>query len=96
MTKRTVYNGGKVITENEQVILTQPGNSWDTNYHAYDKDNRIEYLVDINDVVDTEEEWEDGGVLWEDFKQGDLTLIIENAWRAFDKDGEEIELDRGW
>lgn len=55
MTKRTVYNGGKVITENEQVILTQPHNSWDTNYHAYDKDNRIEYLVDINDVVDTEE-----------------------------------------
>ena len=96
MTKRTVYNGGRVITENEQVILTYPNNSWDTNYHAYDKDNRIEYLVDILDVVGTEEECEDGSVLWEEFKQGDLTLIIENAWRAFDKDGEEIELDRGW
>ena len=96
MTKRTVYNGGKVITENEQVILTCPRSSWDTNYHAYDKDASIEYLVDIIDVVDTEEEWEDGGVLWEDFKQGDLTLIIENAWRAFDKDREEIEIYRGW
>ena len=96
MTKRTVYNGGRVITENEQMILTYPNNSWDTNYHAYDKDNRIEYLIDINDIADTEEEWEDGGVLWEEFKQGDLTLIIENTWRALDKDGEELELDRGW
>ena len=96
MTKRTVYNGGKVITENEQVILTYPRSSWDTNYHAYDKDAGIEYLVDINDVVDTEEEWEDGGVLWKDFKQNELETIIEYAWKAFDKDGEELELDRGW
>lgn len=95
MTKRTVYNGGQVITENEVMILTRPKHSWDTNYHAYDKDNRIEYLIDINDVVDTEEGWENGGVLWEEFKQVDLELSIEYAWKAFDKDGDEIELDKG-
>lgn len=96
MTKRTVYNGGKVITENEQVILTYPLNSWDTNYHAYDKDNRIEYLIDINDVVDNEEEYEAGGVMWEDFKQGELETIIINAWKAYDSEGEEVIINIEW
>jgi len=82
MTKRTVYNGGKVITENEQVILTQPRNSWDTNYHAYDKEAGIEYLIDINNIADTEEEWEDGGVMWEEFKLGELEALIQYAWKA--------------
>lgn len=34
--------------------------------------------------------------MWEEFKQGELETIIENTWRAFDKDGEAIELDSGW
>ena len=96
MTKRTVYNGGKVITENEQVILTCPRSSWDTNYHAYDKDAGIEYLVDINDVVDTEEGWENGGVMWEEFKQGELETIIINAWKAYDSEGEEVIINIEW
>jgi len=96
MTKRTVYNGGKVITENEQVILTRPRNEYDTNYHAYDKDAGIEYLIDINDIADNEEEYEAGGVMWEEFKLGELETLILYAWKAYDKHGEEFIIDIQW
>lgn len=32
--------------------ITQNLNTWDTNYHVFDLDNRLDYLIDISDFVD--------------------------------------------
>lgn len=42
-------------------LLYAPQNAWDMNYHLLDNDKKIEYLIDINDVTDNEDD-EDGGL----------------------------------
>jgi hypothetical protein len=40
------------IFEKDGHILTGIRNTWDTNYHLYDKTNEVEYLIDCDDVDD--------------------------------------------
>lgn len=32
--------------------ITKNLNTWDTNYHVFDLDNRLDYLIDISDFID--------------------------------------------
>jgi hypothetical protein len=38
------------LAEKEGYILTGIKNTWDTNYHLYDSNNDIEYLIDCDDM----------------------------------------------
>lgn len=48
--ERKVFWGGYVIKEEDRMILTAPQNSQDMNYHLYDLNKDIEYLIDIDDM----------------------------------------------
>lgn len=48
--ERKVFWGGYVIKEHGEMILTSNKNTWDTNYHLYDRDEEIEYLIDTSDL----------------------------------------------
>lgn len=45
-----VFRGGNVIHEEESFILTKPKNTQDMNYHLYNLMERVEYLIDIDDL----------------------------------------------
>lgn len=45
-----VFRGGKIIQEEGNFILTKPKNTWDMNYHLYSLLERVEYLIDIDDL----------------------------------------------
>ena len=47
-----------IITENEKYLLRRPLNCWDMNYHLIEKETGKDYLIDIGDVADNEEERE--------------------------------------
>ena len=91
------YNGGKVIAEKGNLILTRPRNSWDMNYHIHNTENDLEYLVDIGDVFDTFEELEqhdEAGILFEELKQLDFDNIFDNIWKTINADGENVPFER--
>ena len=48
-------------TNRKNFNLYGPQNSWDTNYHLLDNKKEIEYLIDIDDVSDDEND-ENGGL----------------------------------
>ena len=54
--------------------ITQNLNTWDTNYHVFDLDNRLDYLIDISDFVD-----EFGNV---NPKTIELELLINLSWKV--------------
>lgn len=64
-------------------ILKDTKNNWDMNYHLYDTDKDIEYLLDTDIVIDPDHP-DDGGVFfWEDFiGLYDIGIMIEMSWKA--------------
>ena len=76
------------ISKKDGFILTSPKNSWDMNYHLIDFDNRIDYLIDIDDVFDTYEEMEENevcGVLYSELVSLDnIDELIEISWKTTD------------
>jgi len=52
--KNNVYSGGRIFKQSKRYVMTHPKNSWDMNYHLYDKVENIEYLIDIDDIGEYE------------------------------------------
>ena len=70
-----------MITTKKNYKLYAPRNSWDTNYHLLDDDKEIEYLIDVNDVTDDEDD-EDGGLFIKTLLGlKDIDEILIYAWR---------------
>ena len=61
--------------------LYAPQNSWDTNYHLMDTENNIEYLIDMDDITNDEND-EDGGLFIKTLLElQDLDEILSYAWK---------------
>lgn len=74
------------IAENEKYLLKHPLNSWDMNYHLIEKETGKDFLVDIGDVADNEQEREkyDLNLLFSDLQNLDIDLIKENSWKTLE------------
>ena len=73
-----------IISENKKYLLKSPFNTWDMNYHLIEKETGIDYLVDIDDVADNQEELEEYGLslLYFDLQSLEVDLIKENSWKT--------------
>lgn len=73
-----------IIAENEKYLSKYPLNSWDMNYHLIEKETGKDYLVDIGDVADNEQEREkyDLNLLFSDLQNLEIDLIKENSWKT--------------
>lgn len=77
-----------IIAENEKYLLRRPLNCWDMNYHLIEKETGKDYLIDIGDVADNEEEREkyDLNLLFSDLQNLDIDLLIENSWKTLEEE----------
>ena len=70
-----------MTTNKENYTLYGPQNSWDMNYHLLDDDKKIEYLIDIDDVTDNEND-KDGGLFIETLLElKDIDTILSYVWK---------------
>ena len=76
-----LFHGAKIIRKSGGYILTYPLNTWDTNYHLYDTLNRIEYLIDLDEVGSDYSDLEYCSILFNDFLELDLNDLIEYTWK---------------
>ena len=68
-------------TTKENFKLYAPQNSWDMNYHLLDDNKKIEYLIDIDEVTNDEND-EDGGLFIKTLLElQDLDEILSYAWK---------------
>ena len=76
-----------IIAENEKYLLKHPLNSWDMNYHLIEKETGKDYLIDIGDVADNEQEREkyDLNLLFSDLQNLEIDLIKENSWKTLEE-----------
>lgn len=77
-----------IIAENEKYLLKHPLNSWDMNYHLIEKETGKDFLVDIGDVADNEQELEkyDLNLLFSDLQNLEIDLIKENSWKTLEEE----------
>lgn len=77
-----------IIAENEKYLLKRPLNSWDMNYHLIEKETGKDFLVDIGDVADNEEERKkyDLNLLFSDLQNLEIELIKENSWKTLEEE----------
>jgi len=69
-------------TKKENYKLYAPQNSWDMNYHLLDDNKKIEYLIDIDEITNDENEHEDGGLFIKTLLElQDLDEILDYAWK---------------
>lgn len=75
-----------IIAENEKYLLKHPLNSWDMNYHLIEKETWKDYLIDIDDVADNQQELEkyDLNLLFSDLQNLEIDLIKENSWKTLE------------
>lgn len=75
-----------IIAENEKYWLKHPLNCWDMNYHLIEKETWKDYLVDIDDVADNQQELEkyDLNLLFSDLQNLEIDLIKENSWKTLE------------
>ena len=67
--------------ETKNYILYGPQNAWDMNYHLLDDVKKIEYLIDIDDVSDDEND-ENGGLYIETLLNlADIDEILDHVWK---------------
>ena len=73
-----------IIAENEFYLIKSPLNEWDMNYHLIEKETGKDFLIDIDDVADNEEEREkyELGLLFSDLKNLVIDLLIEYSWKT--------------
>ena len=76
-----------IIAENEKYLLKHPLNSWDMNYHLIEKETGKDFLIDIGDVADNEQELEkyDLNLLFSDLQNLEIDLIKENSWKTLEE-----------
>jgi len=68
-------------TTKKHLTLYAPQNCWDMNYHLLDSEKEIEYLIDIDDVTDEEDD-EDGGLFVKTlFELNDIDEILTYVWK---------------
>lgn len=68
-------------TVKKNYMLYAPQNSWDMNYHLLDNDKEIEYLIDIDDVSDDEND-ENGGLFIETLLElKNINEILTYVWK---------------
>lgn len=81
-----------VICEKDGYALIRPFNSWDMNYHLYDK-NGNDYLIDIDNVCNDEEERNlYGGISWEELSTlQDIEHIKEYAWKIKERNEDSLQ-----
>ena len=74
-----------IVEQKGNFILQKPLSSWDMNYHLWDKENKIDYLISIDDVADDLnelEENEDLLITWEALRTlEDIEAIKEISWK---------------
>ena len=79
---------GKIIYNNNSYTLTKPKNTQDMNYHLYDKQERKEYLIDIESVWKTADDFDndDAYILDIDYDNPDNADILKTdyAWKVLD------------
>ena len=80
---RKVFHGATVITERDGYIITYPMNTWDTNYHLYDTLNKVEYLIDLDEVGSDYSDLEYCSILFNDLLELDLNYLIDYSWKEF-------------
>lgn len=76
-----------IIAENEKYLLRRPFNCWDMNYHLIEKETGKDFLVDIDDVADNQQELEkhDLNLLFSDLQNLEIDLIKENSWKTLEE-----------
>ena len=68
-------------TQKQNYTLYGSQHSWDMNYHLLDNEKKIEYLIDISDVTDDEND-EDGGLYIETLLNlEDMEEILSYVWK---------------
>lgn len=68
-------------TTKKNYSLYAPQNCWDMNYHLLDSEKEIEYLIDICDVSDDEND-EDGGLFIKTLLElKDIDEILTYVWK---------------
>ena len=77
-----------IIAENEKYLLRRPLNCWDMNYRLIEKETGKDYLIDIGDVADNEQELEkyDLNLLFSDLQNLEIDLIKENSWKTLEEE----------
>lgn len=77
------YGHGNIISKNEDYAITKPLNTWDTNYRLYDKKEETTYLIDCEEVHESEEDIEEyGGILFQDLLDLRIEEIKDVAWKT--------------
>lgn len=73
-----------IIAENDLYIVKSPLNEWDMNYHVIEKESGKDFLIDIEEVAENEEELEkyELGLLFSDLQNLVIDLLIENSWKT--------------
>ena len=70
-----------MITTEKNYLLYTPRNTWDMNYHILDNNKRVEYLIDICDI--TNDENDENGYLYIQtlLDLEDIDKILSYAWK---------------
>ena len=70
-----------MITTKKNYTLYAPRNTWDMNYHILDKNKRVEYLIDICDVTNDENDENECLYIQTLLALDDIYKILSYAWK---------------
>lgn len=77
------YGHNNVISCNENYVITKPLNTWDTNYRLYDKKEKMIYLIDRDNVHESEKDLNEfGGILYQDLISLQIEDVKSVAWKT--------------
>lgn len=68
-------------TNRKNFNLYGPQHTWDCNYHLLDDEKKIEYLIDISDVTDIENDDEGGLYIKTLLELADIDEILSYVWK---------------
>ena len=73
-----------LISARGKYLLYRPYNSQDMNYHLVDTEEGLDYLIDICDVYDVDDEgYGECGLSWEELKGlEDMDTILAYSWKV--------------
>ncbi len=79
-----------MITENKEYRLYSPNGCWGTNYTIINRTTETEYLIDINDVANTEEE---DTLLYSELLNLDPDSFAPHVWKIANKDSIQYRIN---
>lgn len=85
------FGTGNMLVESEceNFTVIKPRNSWDMNYELIDFNEKMVYLIDIDDICDDNDKEdishyeENGGLLYSDLINLEIDIIKENTWKSY-------------